>query len=132
MLKSLIYSTIISVDNWHYSPKLNYSWNLNFVIITIICSFTASGSDVPFDQRSLDEQEEFFKRIADRLAQIGDQVVQEYHFESDTAVRGEEPGPSQGKISLLAEESRSRLSNGASSGAATGSGWYLLSWLQHG
>ncbi|KAJ8031949.1 hypothetical protein HOLleu_25324 [Holothuria leucospilota] len=81
----------------------------------------ASGSDVPFDQRSLDEQEEFFKRIADRLAQIGDQVVQEYHFESDTAVRGEEPGPSQGKISLLAEESRSRLSNGASSGAATGS-----------
>ncbi|XP_071820960.1 uncharacterized protein [Apostichopus japonicus] len=81
----------------------------------------ASGSDVPFEQRSVDEQEEFFKRIADRLAQIGDQVVQEYHFESDTGGRGEEAGPSQAKASLLAEESRSLRGNGASSGGASGS-----------
>lgn len=89
-------------------------------------SSTASGSDVPFEQRSVDEQEEFFKRIADRLAQIGDQVVQEYHFESDTGGRGEEAGPSQAKASLLAEESRSLRGNGASSGGASGSSKYCV------
>ncbi|XP_071834761.1 uncharacterized protein [Apostichopus japonicus] len=82
-------------------------------------SWSTSGSDVPFEQRSADEQEEFFKRIGDRLAQIGDQVVQEYHFESDTGGRGEEAGPSQ--ASLLAEESRALRGNGASSGGASGS-----------
>ncbi|XP_071494493.1 uncharacterized protein [Diadema antillarum] len=55
---------------------------------------SGDGSDIPFDQRNQADQEQFFKRIADRLALIGDQALAEYNFaEAGGAVGGQQRAP---------------------------------------
>ncbi|XP_030844451.1 SAFB-like transcription modulator isoform X3 [Strongylocentrotus purpuratus] len=46
---------------------------------------SGDGSDIPFEQRNQAEREEYFKRIADRLAMIGDQALEDYEFNDGAA-----------------------------------------------
>lgn len=52
---------------------------------------SGDGSDIPFDQQNQAQREEYFKRIADRLAMIGDQALADYEFGEN----GTEPGADQ-------------------------------------
>ena len=59
------------------------------------------------------EQEEFFKRIADRLAQIGDQIVSEYQTEGANSVFPESGGSTSSSLPCTT------TSSGASAASAS-------------
>ena len=78
----------------------------------------SDGSDIPFDQRTQAEREEYFKRIADRLAMIGDQALADYEVQGQAGNAGQQRAT---QTSCLAEmqASYTGTAGGATGGAAT-------------
>ena len=70
-------------------------------------------SNRSFHEMTPSEQEEFFKRIADRLAQIGDQIVSEYHTEGANSVFPESGGSNSSSLPCTT------TSSGASAASAS-------------
>ena len=56
-----------------------------FIISTLESPAETDDSSRSFHSLTQEEQEEFFKRIADRLAQIGDQIVHDYRTNEGAA-----------------------------------------------
>ncbi|XP_041453267.1 trichohyalin-like isoform X3 [Lytechinus variegatus] len=82
---------------------------------------SGDGSDIPFEQRNQEEREEYFKRIADRLAMIGDQALADYEFNDSTggAVGGQQR-PIQSTCTTETYASCSASVSGATAAAGVG------------